>query len=366
MIGTYRDRLLLIQGLQEFFCELLEIRGWVQERSLDLTQDFIGSIEQALQSQEILENEININTDRITRFLQKGENIQYPPNYQNKHVIQGIVEISNEWNSLKQLCLEKRNKLTGDLTFMKLSFEIDKILSWLISTQTLCESQDLGKDFNSASQIQKAFLLLDHQLESQKNKFGVVAKKVDDTRDDKNSNSDVLIEKVSELELKFDTFLPIYQKRITDVDSSCFCFNFILKIMDEQDWIDEKSILIHSCSTCNDLIRAQKVFKKFELLFADFNSREKRILSLQEDYQRNVSIVTVASIEKEVDDLSMNFNQLKRFSTERRDILLQNIALQHYFSNCMEAFSWVKEKETLILGQSLGKVSLTIFIWRLA
>ena len=338
----------------------MEIKGWVQERSLDLSQD-TASIEQALQSHEILENEIDINAKRMTNFLQKAENIKYPHNYQNKHIIRGIVDISIEWNSLKQLCGMKRSKLSSDLTFIQLSFELDKISSWLISTQILCDSQDLGKDFISASHIQKALILLDHQLESQKHKFCLICKKLESILENGNSNLDVLNGKVSEITQNFDAFLPIYQKRITIVNHSCFCFNFLLKIKDEQDWIDEKLTLIHSCSTSNDLIRAQKAFKKCELLFADFNARENRILSLQNNYKTNISIENIDLIEQEVHDLSVNFYLLQNFTTDRRDILLRNIALQHYFSNCMEAFIWVKEKGTLIKSQIMGKVSSKTF-----
>ena len=339
----------------------MEIKGWVQERALDLGQESIATIEQTLQSHEILENEININSDRISRFLQRGENLQYPSNYQNRHITEGIIDVSNEWSSLQKNCLLKRNILSSDLSFIRLSFELDKILSWLSSTKIICESQDLGKDLSSASHIQKTLLSLDHHFEGQKHKFFVISKNINEIFNDGSNNLDILNKKVVDLALKFETLLPIYQKRITMVNQSCISYNFLLEIADEHDWIDEKSTLIRSCLTSNDLIRSQKVFKKFELLFADFQSRENRVLSLQEQHEENIYIENIPLIEKEVENLSSDFSQLKKLCCDRKDILLRNIALQHYFSNCMEAFVWLKDKETILISQRLGKVSLNIF-----
>ena len=272
-----------MRDLHEYYRELVDMREWIQEQQLRILQDHVSDIEHSLQTHDVLVNEISIHSERIENFILKGNDIKDSSTFNVQHIVLEITELSNEWKSINDLCELKRNALVDDSLFIQYSAEIEKIVNWTDKIERVCNTEELGKDLISASIIQKYLKNLDIEIAAQTERFDNLVAKIREFSHRNHKSLPVLEASIEQISVKIEKTLPLYKERCEIVNKSCFSYRLFLQIKDEEDWVDDKSALLGSFNPINEFLQAQKLLKRFEILIADFNLRENRVLSLQNE-----------------------------------------------------------------------------------
>ncbi|KAI6656249.1 Spectrin alpha chain, non-erythrocytic 1 isoform X3 [Oopsacas minuta] len=358
MIAEYSGNLHSVRVVHEFVRELIDWKEWVKDQKCDISQDHITDIEQALQTHDVFVNEVSINSERIIRFIQKAKCLQLPSNFNSHHLSRGIDELSTEWDELNIFCSLKRETLVNDSASLQYSIELDKIALWFDSAEKMCTSQELGKDIISASIIQKTLRNLEHDFAAHNQRFNSIVLGIYDFFPNDHKCLPSLRNLISSITVRVEEISSLYKQRCIVIDQSCYSYHLLQQIADEQDWVDEKLNLLESCDTVNDLIQAQKVLKKFELLIADFNLRENRIQKLEIELNTITSFPHYSIVNLAFGTLNNQWSHLNVVTKERKKNILGNISIQQFLSDCFEANMWLREIETLISGGAVAKVVL--------
>ena len=351
-----------MRDLHEYYRELVDMREWIQEQQLRILQDHVSDIEHSLQTHDVLVNEISIHSERIENFILKGNDIKDSSTFNVQHIVLEITELSNEWKSINDLCELKRNALVDDSLFIQYSAEIEKIVNWTDKIERVCNTEELGKDLISASIIQKYLKNLDIEIAAQTERFDNLVAKIREFSHRNHKSLPVLEASIEQISVKIEKTLPLYKERCEIVNKSCFSYRLFLQIKDEEDWVDDKSALLGSFNPINEFLQAQKLLKRFEILIADFNLRENRVLSLQNELKFVITLRHSSFCESTFLILREKWAKLKLASSGTKSIILNYILIQQYMSDCFEASVWLKEKESLLSSGIVAKVFISIFI----
>ena len=363
MVRSYDVSLHSMRDLHEYHRELVDLREWIQEQKLRIAQDPISDIEHSLQTHDIVVNEISIHAERIDKFILKGNGITDSSTFDIQHIVVQIEELSNEWKSINIVCELKRSTLVDDSLSIQYSVELKKIATWLDRFVRVSNSEELGKDLISVSTIQKNLKILDIDITAQTERFDNLVAKISEFSQRGHKSQSLLEASIDRISLIIEKTLPLHKERCEIVDRSFFLYRLLLQIIDEQDWVDEKAALLGSINPVLELIQAQKLLKRFEILIGDFNLRENRVSSLQTELNDMISFKHSSMCVSAFETLQEKWAQLKNLSSDKKSLILNYILIQQYMSDCFEASVWLKEKESLISSGIVAKVCISIILF---
>ena len=352
-----------MRDLHEFHRELVDLREWIQEQKLRVVQNPISYIEHSLQTHDILVNEILIHSERIEKFILKGNVMKDSSAFDIQHVAVEFTELSNEWKSLNVVCNLRRKTLVDDSIFIHYSAELKKIATWLDRIEIICNSDELGKDLMSVTIIQKNLKNLDINIAAQTERFANLVAKISEFNLRGHKSQSLLESSMEEISLKMEKTFPLYKERCEIINISCFSYRLLLEIKDEQDWVDDKSALLGSFNPVNELIQTKKMLKRFEILIADFNLRESRVFLLQTELNSIISSKHFSMCVCAFEALQEKWAQLNHICSDTKSVILNYILIQQYASDCFEASVWLKEKESLLSSGIVAKVFIAKFIF---
>ena len=313
-------------------------------------------LERALQAHLILENDIEINAERINNSINSAKGIEIPLEYSIKGFNDLISNLTFEWDELKRESMDKLKMLKDQIDYSNFTAEVDKIRSVLDGIEKQFNSLASSADFSNACALKKSLLLLEHDIDSQKQRSENLTLILGNFDEAGNGNFRRMQSHISEISKRLNLLSSSFSEICSQIEKSTNIHTIILEIDNEQEWIKEKRALIQSCQVTDNLISAQKINKYFEIIISDFYLHEKTIQTLDE--KQNIASLkyTPESFVDSISSLVTNWTELKRLMELKSKVLLENIAIQNYFSQCADAVTWLKEREKLSTNSSFGKV----------
>lgn len=267
-----------------------------------------------------------------------------------------LARITEQWEFLVQKSKEKSLKLKEASKQQTFNAGVKDIEFWLGLVENQLQNEELGRDLASVQNLLKKHQLIEADIQAHEEPI----KELNDfAQQFINSNlfeTNTIQETIDQINSRQEGVKQSAQQRRERLNEANTLFQFCRDLDDEEAWIKEKKLLVSSEDFGRDLASVQNLRKKHKRLDAELQSHEPAVQQLQEIAQRLLteSNIGTRDIEKRVEQLSSNWNELKELSGQRGNRLDQSLKYQNWLATLEEELSWINEKQHVIQSNELG------------
>jgi len=170
-IKQRREHLELLESIYQYYYDLSEAEAWLGEQELYMMSEERGKDELSTQTfirkQQTMEQTIESYSDILRELGEKAKNLiqildQSNLNIDFIHEHQDLInkrqtQLDKLYASLKDLSVERRQRLEETLKLYRLNREIDDLEQWISDRELIAGSHELGQDFDHVSMLLDRF-----------------------------------------------------------------------------------------------------------------------------------------------------------------------------------------------------------------
>ena len=170
-IKQRREHLELLENIYQYYYDLSEAEAWLGEQELYMMSEERGKDELSTQTfirkQQTMEQTIENYSDILRELGEKAKQLiqvldQSDLNRDFVHEHQDLIakrqtQLDKLYASLKDLSVERRQRLEETLKLYRLNREIDDLEQWISDRELIAGSHELGQDFEHVSMLLERF-----------------------------------------------------------------------------------------------------------------------------------------------------------------------------------------------------------------
>jgi spectrin beta len=170
-IKKRREHLELLENIYQYYYDLSEAEAWLGEQELYMMSEERGKDELSTQTfirkQQTMEQTIDNYSDILRELGDKAKNLNQDLDQSNlsrdlinEHhdlVIKRQTQLDKLYASLKDLSVERRQRLEETLKLYRLNREIDDLEQWISDRELIAGSHELGQDFEHVTMLHDRF-----------------------------------------------------------------------------------------------------------------------------------------------------------------------------------------------------------------
>ncbi|UJR25857.1 hypothetical protein I4U23_007207 [Adineta vaga] len=178
-IRQRREHIELLENVYQYYYDLSEAEAWLGEQELYMMSEERGKDELATQAfirkQQAMEQTIENYSDILRELGEKAKNLIQDVEQSNlsRDLINEHHELINKrqtqldklYASLKDLSVERRQRLEETLKLYRLRREIDDLEQWISDRELIAGSHELGQDFEHVSMLLDRFAAFAQETE---------------------------------------------------------------------------------------------------------------------------------------------------------------------------------------------------------
>ena len=178
-IKQRREHLELLEILYQYYYDLSEAEAWLGEQELYMMSEERGKDELATQTfirkqqamDQTIENYSDILRelgDRAKHLYEELDQSSLAKDYVHEHqdsINRRQTQLDKLYASLKDLSIERRQRLDETLKLYRLNREIDDLEQWISDRELIAGSHELGQDFEHVSMLRDRFAAFAQETE---------------------------------------------------------------------------------------------------------------------------------------------------------------------------------------------------------
>jgi spectrin beta len=178
-IKQRREHLELLENVYQYYYDLSEAEAWLGEQELYMMSEERGKDELSTQTfirkQQTMEQTIENYSDILRELGDKAKNLiqDIEQSTLARELIHEHHDLINKrqtqldklYASLKDLSVERRQRLEETLKLYRLNREIDDLEQWISDRELIAGSHELGQDFEHVSMLLDRFAAFAHETE---------------------------------------------------------------------------------------------------------------------------------------------------------------------------------------------------------
>ncbi|CAF4253713.1 unnamed protein product, partial [Rotaria magnacalcarata] len=178
-IKQRREHLELLESLYQYYYDLSEAEAWLGEQELYMmseergkdelaTQTFIRkqqTIDQTIDSYSNILSELNDRARNLVDSLNQSDLSLDFVNENNDLINKRQTQLDKLYASLKDLSVERRQRLDETLKLYRLHKEIDDLEQWISDRELIAGSHELGQDFEHVSMLLDRFIAFEQETQ---------------------------------------------------------------------------------------------------------------------------------------------------------------------------------------------------------
>ncbi|CAF4228750.1 unnamed protein product [Rotaria socialis] len=178
-IKQRREHLELLESLYQYYYDLSEAEAWLGEQELYMmseergkdelaTQTFIRkqqTIDQTIDSYSNILSELNDRAKNLGDSLNQSDLSLDFVNENNDLINKRQTQLDKLYASLKDLSVERRQRLDETLKLYRLHKEIDDLEQWISDRELIAGSHELGQDFEHVSMLLDRFIAFEQETQ---------------------------------------------------------------------------------------------------------------------------------------------------------------------------------------------------------
>ncbi|CAF3404439.1 unnamed protein product [Rotaria sp. Silwood1] len=178
-IKQRRQQIELLENLYQYYYDLSDAEAWLGEQELYMmneergkdeltTQTFIRqqqTIDQTIDNYQNILHELN---ERAKNLLDNLNQSNLSDDFVHEHtdlINKRQIQLDKLYGSLKDLSIERRQKLDETLKLYRLNKEIDDLEQWISDRELIAGSHELGQDFEHVSMLLDRFVAFEQETQ---------------------------------------------------------------------------------------------------------------------------------------------------------------------------------------------------------
>ncbi|XP_078674529.1 spectrin beta chain, non-erythrocytic 1-like isoform X28 [Branchiostoma floridae x Branchiostoma belcheri] len=378
-----RGRLEESRKLWQFFWDMAEEEGWIKEKAAVLASPEIGhdvtSVNLLVNKHKALEREMQARREYIDGVIGSGEELIEQQHFGAGKIRTRINEVNTQWDELEQLAEIRKKRLHNAVDLYQFFADADDVENWILDTQRLVGSEDVGRDEASVqSLIKKQQAVAEElnnyqtnisQLHDQAKSLGEEDQKLIHDLQDKiaetkgERDSPDVENRLATVDQRYKELLEMAKLRKLRLEDALALHKLFTEADGVEAWIDEKEQMLNTMEFGNDIEELEVVRHRFEGLEQEMNAQASRVAVvnqlgrqlLQNQHPNSNEIMARQN------QLNSRWAALRELVDAKKEDLNSAMGIQNFHIECNETISWIRDKAKLIsstedLGNDLAGV----------
>nr|XP_056707864.1 spectrin beta chain, non-erythrocytic 5 [Euleptes europaea] len=355
-----RKRLMQSYKNQHFLTELLEVESWLAEKGLVLDLPDYGQNEECtralLRKVEAVKLDLEGFESRIEKLKETGNHLLAYDNPDSSIILPKLQAILEEYNCVLTKAENQTKVLQEQSQLHQFEREIQLVEAWLLSKQSMAESDNYGQDLEDVEILEKKFDDFKKEVGSLGYaKVLLINKLASHLKSQCYSQISDVEKRVQLVNNTWERLYQATQTRAENLRAAREVHQYDHDVDDLKEWIQEKEAVVDREEYGYDLSGVQALLSQHERLERELIAVSKELERIRGKAWRLGRLYphprdNIMSRLSEVDERWEKLN--KRFS-ERKERLLQAEQVQIYFDNCRELMAWANEMHALIISEAL-------------
>ncbi|XP_052769142.1 spectrin beta chain, non-erythrocytic 2-like isoform X1 [Mya arenaria] len=355
-----RNKLGDSNNYQLFLRNIYEVSSWITEKlqiALDESYRDPTNLQAKIQKHQAFEAEVMANRNRVDAVITEGQELADSDHYQLEDIKRRMEDLETNWDALLAASETKRDKLKDAYEALQFNRIVDDLLTWMDEVENQLESEDHGKDLASVKNLLKKHQLLEVDIQTHQEKVSDVEEAAAAFKEAKHFMNKDLQARAKEVADRYVSLHEPANIRKDNLMEALSMYQFYRDVEDELAWIQDRKPVAESTDLGTSLVSVQSLMKKHQALEAEIVAHEPLIDRVAGAAKAMIKSKHFASgdIEKRLDELKSELQQLKEASSVRRIKLQDALESQKFYTEIAEAEVWMKEKEPALTSPDLGK-----------
>jgi spectrin alpha len=267
-----------------------------------------------------------------------------------------LARITEQWEFLVQKSNEKSLKLREASKQQTFNAGVKDIEFWLGLVENQLQNDDYGRDLANVQNLIKKQQLIEADIAAHEEPIKELNSTADQFINNNLFDTDAIRSTVGSINDRYNNVKSAVEQRRNRLNEANTLYQFFRDLDDEEAWIKEKKLLVRSEDYGRDLTGVQNLRKKHKRLDAELASHEPAVQQVQDLGNKLLreSNIGARDIEKRVNQLAANWQELKDLTKERGSKLEESLAYQNWRSSIDEELAWINEKQHVISSNECG------------
>ena len=274
------EALLLFQFKRDIDDELI----WVEEKQKQVMATDLGNslldVQKLRKKHQALEAELAAHEPLLSTIISKGHSLIRAQHFASHDIEALITELQNRVQAIKDAAAIRRLRLQDAMESQQFYTDVLDAENWCSERLPFLESEEIGKDEESAISTNKKLDLIKKDAERYYSTHLVKLFQLGTSLLDRNHFDSQLIQtKIKQLESKFEVLNDVCAKKTLKISETRKHFTFIRDADELLFWIRDQMIVACSEDYGQDVEHVELLIQRFDNLIINLNSNEDRINS---------------------------------------------------------------------------------------
>ncbi|XP_078593450.1 spectrin beta chain, non-erythrocytic 1-like isoform X45 [Branchiostoma floridae x Branchiostoma japonicum] len=361
-----RSRLEESRKLWQFFWDMAEEEGWIKEKSAVLASPEIGhdvtSVNLLVNKHKALEREMQARREYIDGVVGSGEELIEQQHFGAGKIRTRINEVNTQWDDLEKLAEIRKKRLHNAVDLYQFFADADDVENWILDTQRLVGSEDVGRDEASVQSLIKKQQAVSEELNNYQTNISQLHDQAKGLGEEERESPDVE-NRLATVDQRYKDLLEMAKLRKLRLEDALALHKLFTEADGVEAWIDEKEQMLNTMEFGNDIEELEVVRHRFEGLEQEMNAQASRVAVvnqlgrqlLQNQHPNSNEIMARQN------QLNSRWAALRELVDAKKEDLNSAMGIQNFHIECNETISWIRDKAKLIsstedLGNDLAGV----------
>ncbi|XP_055376264.1 spectrin beta chain, non-erythrocytic 1 isoform X2 [Condylostylus longicornis] len=356
-----RDKLQQAYEALKFNRSLDEFNNWMDEVESHLSSEDYGkdlaAVNHLLKKHERLESDVQHHNELCDQIKQSDEKFFQANHFLKDEIHERAMTLIKRYNTLHEPLAIRRENLEDSLLLQQFLRDSDEELQWLKDKQVIASSTDLGSSVMAVQTLQKKHQALEAEMVSQEPLIISLLQRGQQMIQENHFASDQVKAQCDGLQQNLRNLRDlsgIRRIRLLDAVESQM---FYAEANEAETWMKEKRPMLASLDYGKDETSVISYQRKLEVLQRELISFKASIDKV--DKLANSLIernhFDSENIEKKNKNVSSNYEELLKFSSEREHRLVESKKFYEYLRETEDLHEWINDQMAITASEDYGE-----------
>ncbi|XP_078687340.1 spectrin alpha chain, non-erythrocytic 1-like [Branchiostoma floridae x Branchiostoma belcheri] len=353
-------KLMQAMKLVQFLRLCDEVNYWIKDK-----EAFASAVEtgrdlehvEVLQKQfEEFQTDLSAHEEKINDVNNTADSLVNDEHPEVEQIRNKQEEVNAAWQRLKQLSLERQEKLFGAAEIQRFNRDADETISWINEKDSTLSSEDIGKDLPEVQALQRKHEGVERDLAALEDKVTTLSAEADRLQSAHPESAEDIGTKKDEVLEAWDRIKTKGEERKSRLNDSYRLQRFLADHRDLVSWCNEMRALISADELAKDVPGAEALLDKHQEHKGEIDAREDSFRTTAEAGQGLLEENHFASdeVKEKLVALANEKTSLLELWDERHVQYEQCLDLQLFYRDVEQAEAWMGKQEAFLANDDLG------------
>ncbi|CAH1271225.1 SPTA1 [Branchiostoma lanceolatum] len=353
-------KLMQAMKLVQFLRLCDEVNYWIKDK-----EAFASAVEtgrdlehvEVLQKQfEEFQTDLSAHEEKINDVNNTADSLVNDEHPEVEQIRNKQEEVNVAWQRLKQLSLERQEKLFGAAEIQRFNRDADETISWINEKDSTLSSEDIGKDLPEVQALQRKHEGVERDLAALEDKVTTLSAEADRLQSAHPDSAEDIGTKKDEVLTAWDRIKTKGEERKSRLNDSYRLQRFLADHRDLVSWCNEMRAIVSADELAKDVPGAEALLDKHQEHKGEIDAREDSFRTTAEAGQGLLEENHFASdeVKEKLVALANEKTSLLELWDERHVEYEQCLDLQLFYRDVEQAEAWMGKQEAFLANDDLG------------